>query len=62
VQEPEFIRRQFDRLLQLAESHGEAIGIAHPYHVTLEVMREVIPELKKNASLVPASEVVHIIG
>ena len=62
IQEPEFIHKQFDRLLQFAESHGEAIGIAHPYHVTLEVMHEILPELKKKAVLVPASEVVHIIG
>lgn len=62
IQEPEFIHQQFDRLLQFAESHGEAIGIAHPYHVTFEVLNELLPELKKKAVLVPASEVVHIIG
>lgn len=62
IQEPEFIQKQFERLLQVAESHGEAIGIAHPYHVTFEVMNKLIPELKKKAVLVPASEVVHIIG
>ena len=62
IQDPEFIRKQFDRLVKFAESHGEAIGIAHPYHVTFEVMNKLIPELKKKAVLVPASEVVHIIG
>lgn len=62
IQEPEFIHQQFDRLVQFAQSHGEAIGIAHPYQITFEVMHELIPELKKKAVLVPASEVVHIIG
>lgn len=62
IQEAEFIHKQFDRLLQIAESHGEAIGIAHPYHVTFEVLNKLIPELNKKAVLVPASEVVHIIG
>ena len=62
IQDPEFIHQQFDRLIQLAESHGEAIGIAHPYQVTFEVMNKLLPELKKKAILVPASEVVHIIG
>ena len=62
IQEDDFIRKQIDRLLQIAYSHGEAVGIAHPYSVTFEVFREVLPELKKKAVLVPASELVHIIG
>ncbi|UCD90786.1 MAG: divergent polysaccharide deacetylase family protein [Desulfobacterales bacterium] len=62
IQDPDFIHQQFNRLIQIAETHGEAIGIAHPYHVTFEVLSKLIPELKKKAILVPASEVVHIIG
>ncbi len=62
IQEPDFIRKQINRLIQIAYSHGEAIGIAHPYSVTFEILREVLPELKKKVVLVPASEVVHIIS
>ncbi|RZB36859.1 MAG: uncharacterized protein SRB2_01659 [Desulfobacteraceae bacterium Eth-SRB2] len=60
IQEPDFIRKQIRRLIHIANSHGEAIGIAHPHKVTYDVLREVLPELKKKAILVNASDVVHI--
>jgi polysaccharide deacetylase 2 family uncharacterized protein YibQ len=60
--EPEFIRKQLKRLVEIANQHGEAVGIAHPHRVTLEVLQSMIPELKEKVLLVPASEVVHIIG
>jgi len=62
LQEPVFIRKQLKRLVEIANKQGEAIGIAHPYRVTLEVLQNMLPELKKKVLLVPASEVVHIIG
>ncbi len=60
IQTADFIRKQVCRLIHIANSHGEAIGIAHPHEVTYDVLREVLPELKKNAILVHASDVVHI--
>ena len=60
IQKPDFIRKQIHRLIHIANSHGEAIGIAHPHAVTYDVLREVLPELKKKAILVHASDVVHI--
>ena len=60
IQEPDFIRKQIRRLVHIANSHGEAIGIAHPYDITYDVLREVLPELKRKAILVHASDVVHI--
>jgi uncharacterized protein len=60
IQTPDFIRKQIRRLIHIANSHGEAIGIAHPHEVTYDVLREVLPELKKRAILVNASDVVHI--
>ncbi|MFC1811854.1 divergent polysaccharide deacetylase family protein [Thermodesulfobacteriota bacterium] len=60
--EPGFIRKQLNRLVEIANQQGEAIGIAHPHRVTLEVLQSMIPELKQKVLLVPASEVVHIIG
>lgn len=62
IQEPEFIRKQLNRLLQIAKRRGEAIGIAHPHEITYDVLREALPKLKEHSILVPASEVVHIIG
>lgn len=60
IQKPDFIRKQIHRLIHIANSHGEAIGIAHPYDVTYDILREVLPELKKKAVLVHVSDVVHI--
>jgi polysaccharide deacetylase 2 family uncharacterized protein YibQ len=60
IQKPDFIRKQIYRLIHIANSHGEAIGIAHPHDVTYNVLRELLPELKKKAILVHASDVVHI--
>ncbi len=56
------IRRQMDRLVQLAWRHGEAIGIGHPHSETLRVLREALPGLKRELHVVPASQLVHIIG
>lgn len=62
IQEPEFIRKQINRLVQIANRDGEAIGIAHPHPATYEVLREALPDLQKKVQLVPASRVVHIIS
>jgi len=59
IQKPDFIRKQIHRLIHIANKHGEAIGIAHPHKVTYDVLREVLPELKKKAILVHASDMVH---
>jgi hypothetical protein len=58
IQTPDFIRRKLYLLVQIAHSHGMAVGIAHPHSVTYKVLREVLPELKKKAILVKASEIV----
>lgn len=50
------IRRQFDRLLALAEERGAAVAIAHPYDETLEVLAEGIPEARaRGIEFVPVS-------
>jgi polysaccharide deacetylase 2 family uncharacterized protein YibQ len=61
IPEPDFIRKQIKELINIAISHGEAIGIAHPHSVTYEVLREELPELQKKVRLVPASSLVKII-
>ena len=60
IQDRDFIRKQIYRLMHIANSHGEAIGIAHPYEVTYDALREILPELKTKATLVHASDLVHI--
>ncbi len=62
VQDAEAIRTQIRRLIHAAKIHGEAIGIGHPHSVTYQVLKEELPNLKKEIRLVPASELVHIVG
>lgn len=46
-EEPEYIRMQINRLKTKARIFGQAIGICHDRSVTLEVLKEIIPELEK---------------
>lgn len=62
IQEPDFIRKQIKQLIRIAHSNGEAIGIAHPHSETYNVLRELLPDLKKKVNLVPASRLVRISG
>jgi len=47
VEEPQYIRKQIYKLKNLAELHGKAIGIGHDRKVTLEVLKDMIPQLEK---------------
>ncbi|UCF92562.1 MAG: divergent polysaccharide deacetylase family protein [Desulfobacterales bacterium] len=58
----DFIRRQIRELVRIAHRNGEAVGIAHPHQTTYAVLKEMLPELKQAVQLVPASEIVHIVG
>ena len=62
VQEPEFVRKQIQKLIRIALTTGEAIGIGHPYRVTYQVLLDELPKLRKKVKLVPASALVHIPG
>jgi polysaccharide deacetylase 2 family uncharacterized protein YibQ len=46
-QTPAFVKKQLKLLIKRANRQGYAIGIAHPHPVTLEVLKEMLPELKK---------------
>jgi polysaccharide deacetylase 2 family uncharacterized protein YibQ len=61
-QEHKFIRKQLTRLVKQARRQGQAVGIAHPHEITLEALRESLPQLKKQVTLVPASKVVQKSG
>ena len=62
VQTPEFIRKQINRLVQMAYKQGEAVGIGHPHILTYRILKETLADLKSKVRFVPASEVVHILG
>jgi polysaccharide deacetylase 2 family uncharacterized protein YibQ len=53
------VRKQLEELAEAAHRRGVAIGIGHPYPVTMRVLAEELPELKaRGFRLVRASEVV----
>jgi len=62
VQDAKSVRKQIKRLIYVAKVYGEAIGIGHPHTVTYKALLEMLPELKKEVKLVPASQVVHSAG
>nr|VFK68813.1 MAG: Uncharacterized conserved protein YibQ, putative polysaccharide deacetylase 2 family [Candidatus Kentron sp. UNK]VFK73620.1 MAG: Uncharacterized conserved protein YibQ, putative polysaccharide deacetylase 2 family [Candidatus Kentron sp. UNK] len=50
------IRAQFRRLIRRAKAQGTALGLAHPYPETLDVLEEALPRLtERGVTLVPAS-------
>lgn len=42
---PADIRRQFEKLLSIADENGHAVAIGHPYPETLAVLEEYLPSL-----------------
>jgi len=51
-----FIRNQVRELIEIARSHGTAVGIGHPHPETIAVLRELRSELlASGVSLVPVS-------
>jgi polysaccharide deacetylase 2 family uncharacterized protein YibQ len=54
------IKRQLQIAIRGAKEKGEAIAIGHPHPETLQALREMLPEAKKQGvRLVPVSDVVH---
>jgi hypothetical protein len=58
----DFIRKQLNELVRIAQHKGYAVGIGHPHLLTYQVLREMLPELQKKVRLVPASEIVDLVG
>jgi polysaccharide deacetylase 2 family uncharacterized protein YibQ len=58
----DFIRKQIKELIRIAQKNGQAVGIMHPHSTTLQVLQEMLPELKGQVLLVPASKVVRPLG
>ena len=61
-QDSDFIKKQLYELVRIATTHGDAIGIAHPYTKTYQVLKSVLPDLKQKVRFVPVSEVVRVSG
>lgn len=59
-QEAEYISGQFQELVERAKKHGTAIGIGHPYKITLETLAIQLPKLKQKIKIVRVSELTHI--
>ncbi len=61
-QDPDIMRGQIRKLVRIARKNGEAVGIAHPTEATFQILKEMLPEMKKEVQLVPASEIVHVLS
>ena len=61
-QDSDFIKKQLYELVRIATAHGDAIGIAHPYTKTYQVLKTCLPDLKQKVRFVPVSELVRISG
>ena len=60
VQEAGAIRRQLELAMHGAKEKGEAIAIGHPHPETLQVLREILPQVQaQGVQLVHASALVH---
>jgi polysaccharide deacetylase 2 family uncharacterized protein YibQ len=62
VQEQAYITGQFAQLKKIAQKHGHAIGIGHPYAATLETLKTELPKIKGKFRVVPVSRMVAIPG
>ncbi len=47
-----FVTQQFERLISIAREQGVAIGIAHPYRLTLDILPKLIERLPKDVEMV----------
>lgn len=62
IQTREFVEKQTSQLIRISQKYGSAIGIGHPYPVTLEVLRKRIPKEKEKVDFVFASELVEVMA
>ncbi len=62
IQNTDYIAGQLKKLVNLAKKNGSAIGIGHPYAVTLDALSTHLPKLKKDIKIVRANELTAIPG
>lgn len=59
VQTHTAVAREFQRLITLARQRGSAVGIGHPYPVTLNFLESILPRLaSQGIDLVPVRELI----
>lgn len=51
------VRARFDAALSTARQEGRAIAIGHPYPETVALLKEVLPTLPDDVTIVPASRI-----
>lgn len=56
VQNESFLNAQFDKLIDQAQREGKAIGIGHPYPVTISFLEKKLANLPKNIELITVSQ------
>lgn len=49
---PDFLRQQLNKLIRQARKNGKAIGIAHPYPVSIEFLNEALRNLPHDVELI----------
>ncbi len=58
VEDAAYVRQKLKYLSEVATARGAAIGIGHPYRVTLQVLKEAVPELQQRGfEMVPVEKV-----
>lgn len=58
VQTREAVARQIQKMLAMAEKHGNVVAICHPHDVTYATLAEMMPEIQRRVTLVRPSAVV----
>jgi hypothetical protein len=57
----EYIKKQMNKLVEIAIAKGEAVGIGHDKKNTLEALNKIIPELKnKDVQFIFLSELINV--
>ncbi|MGH7807507.1 MAG: divergent polysaccharide deacetylase family protein, partial [Thermodesulfobacteriota bacterium] len=54
-----YVRSQIEKLITISKERGYAVGICHPYPHTLVALSEMIPKVKDEVDIMPASLVVN---
>ena len=52
-----YVKSQIERLIELSEKNGYAIGICHPYPGTVQALNETMPEIGDRVDIVSVSSV-----
>ncbi|MCM8760199.1 MAG: divergent polysaccharide deacetylase family protein [Candidatus Omnitrophica bacterium] len=57
--DPEYIKGQIRELVEVAKKKGKAIGIGHARRATIDVLKDILPEIEKEGvEIVPVSSLV----